>query len=100
MIATAFETALAYAVLVTRSPRRTWIRALLGLALLAPVGLVVSEAIVEAPTFWWLHAAWVGLLSSGLALAALVFGAAEAFSSLRRKRGAGAERAVERGEQG
>lgn len=85
-IAAALETALTYAVLVARSPRRTWVRALLGLGLMAPWGLVVSEVVVHAPVFWLLHVAWVWLVCVGLALAALSSGALELLAFVRARR--------------
>jgi hypothetical protein len=85
-LAAALETAVAYAVLVTRSPGRTWVRALLGLALMAPLGLVVSEVVVQAPVFWLVHAAWVWLVSVALAIAVLASGAAELLAFVRGRR--------------
>jgi hypothetical protein len=86
VIAAALETAVAYAVVVARSPSRAWARALSGLALLAPFGLVVSEVVVDAPVFWRLHMAWLGLVSAALAITAVVSGAVEAVALRRGKR--------------
>lgn len=84
-LAAALETALAYAVLLGRTPRRAWLRALMGLALIAPFGLVVAEVRRHDPWFWWVHLAWVSLVSTAFVVAALVSLALAVIAWLLRK---------------
>jgi len=84
-LAALLETALAYAVLLGRTPGQAWLRALIGLVLLAPFGLVVSEVRRHDPWFWWVHLAWVSLVSASFLIAALVSFAHEAIAWLLRR---------------
>lgn len=84
-LAAALETALAHAVFLGRTPGRAWVRALLGLVLIAPFGLVVSEVRRHDPWFWWVHLAWVSLVSASFVIAALLSFAHEAIAWLLGK---------------
>lgn len=86
-IAVALETAVAYAVLVVRRPGRTWMRALIGLAVLAPWGWGVSRSsMFHAPWYVSLHVLWIWSMIGVLALAASVSGLVHTYSRLRERR--------------
>jgi hypothetical protein len=82
--AAVLEVGILYAALRLRRPKRLWMRSLVGLGIITPWALAISEYVVHMPGYWLLHLLWVWAVLLGLLLLAVGSACLHAYSALRK----------------